>query len=654
MFIYKIFMKKFLLLCSVFVFSLQQAQLQSQDEKKEYDALLKREQRHFSQMLNNNVNPNTLNYDLRYQRVEMDLDPAIYNVQAKITSHFKTNQALSSLYFDLNNQLTVSSVMYKGQSIAFQQLVEEIKIDFPTTIANNTLDSLSISYSGQPSGANQSFTTTTTNAGNPVLYTLSEPYGAKDWWPTKQSMNDKIEKLDIKITTPNQYSVASNGKLISETTLNNGKKLSYWQTNYPIPAYLFALGITNYTKINTQIGPAGNQFPFMNYMYPESASIATNMTNINWTNEAMILYEDNFGLYPYRNEKYGHMQFGWSGGMEHATMSSMGGWGKTLIAHELAHQWFGDKITCGKWNDVWLNEGFATYGEHLVLENLLNTPTQFKTYLQGQKDYICNVLGGSVYVADANLNSIGALFSSRLSYAKGGYVVRMIRWILGDANFKIAIKNYTSQAGLAYGYAVTNDLKNSLLTTSGKDFTEFFNDWIYGQGYPTYTIRWKQNPATNGFNIKVSQTQSHSSVSYYEMPIPIRVKGASGQVMDLVYQNNQNNQQFYSAVPFAITSVEFDPDLYILSKNNTIILDNTLQTEEQNINKNIQVYPNPVKNELQISGLKQNANYQIIAADGKLVKTGTYQPNDKISVIGMSKGLYIIQINHLQMKWIKE
>ncbi len=119
---------------------------------------------------------------------------------------------------------------------------------------------------------------------------------------------------------------------------------------YPTPAYLIALSITNFVKLTDTIG--NPPFPFINYIYPSTNSNATSIANINWTKQVMNTFETYFGTYPFRNEKYGHMEFMYGGGMEHQTMSSMGGWSKQLIAHELTHQWFGDKVTCGAWNDI--------------------------------------------------------------------------------------------------------------------------------------------------------------------------------------------------------------------------------------------------------------------------------------------------------------
>lgn len=637
-------MKKHYLLLFFAVFN---TMIFAQNDNIDRKGLIERESRTYQKLMDVNVNPNTLNYDLKYQRLELDLDPAQQFVQGTVTSHFQPSQNMSSIYFDVSNLLTVSEVKYHGQSIPFTQLsTEELKIDFPASIPANTLDSLSVKYSGAPDPSTQAFWTGT-QGGVPVLATLSEPFGAKEWFVTKQSMNDKIERVDVKITTPSQYSVASNGLLQSESILPSGKKLTFWRTNYAIPAYLVAIGITNYTKINDTMGSPA--FPFVNYLYPSTANNSTTMSNINWTKTVMNTFEQYFGPYPYRNEKYGHMEFSWGGGMEHATMSSMGAWSRGIIAHELAHQWFGDKVTCGAWNDIWLNEGFATFGEHVANEKLLMTSSSFLSYLSSEKNYITSSTGGSVYVTDASNSN--AIFNSRLSYSKGGYVLRMLKWILGDAAFYQALKDYHNRPNLAYNYAKTADFNASLLQSTGKDFTEFFKDWIYGQGYPTYNIKWKATGTTIGFN--VSQTQSHSSVSFFEMPLPIKVTGTGGQTAYFVLDNTMNNQYFYFPVSFTVSSVQFNYEYQILERNSVVSQDANLAIDE--VSKSaVKIYPNPVKNELNISGLNQKQQFTIISADGKNVRSGNFVPQQTINVSELPKGVYLIKLQNQTLKFIKE
>lgn len=603
-------------------------------------------------ILDVNVNPNTLNYDLQYVRLELDLDPTQQYISGIVTSHFKMLQNSPDIYFDLKNNLTVSNVKYHGQDLTFQQLSsDEIRIYFPSTLSARTTDSLSITYSGIPSTAEQAFVATTTPAGDPILATLSEPFGAKQWWPTKQSMNDKIEKLDIKISTPAQYTVGSNGKLMSETILGNGKKLTYWQTNYPIPAYLFALGISNYTKLNSTITTTNSSFPFLNYVYPSWATADT-QSKLDWTAISMQTFEDHFGFYPYRNEKYGHMQFNWGGGMEHATMTSMGYYGLDLIAHELAHQWFGDKLTCGTWNDIWLNEGFATMGEYMVYEKLLMSPAQFQSYLQNEMNDITSAPDGSVYIPNSDLNS-GRIFNARLTYTKGGYVLRMIKWILGDDQFYAMLKAYQSNPAFEYNYIKTNDFRDFLSSYTGRDFIDFFKDWIYGEGYPTYQIKWNQNPTSKKLSFQVGQTRSSSAVSFFELPLPIKVSGSGGQTAYFVLDHTSNNQYFTQDVNFDVTNVTFNYEKQIITKGSTVTKDNNLAVNDIN-QKNIIVYPNPAKSFIKISDLQKSTDYEIFSIDGKLIKNGIANPDSEINISTLVKGTYVLKFNNQSVKIIKD
>ncbi len=627
----------------------QQFYGQEKNPNIEMKGLVGKEMKSFAnKMAAGNVNPNTLTYDLQYQRMDVTLDPAVNTISGSVTSHFKPNQSIGNIYFDLNNTLTVSQVQYHGANLTFQQLAtKEIKINFPTAIPANTLDSLTIQYSGIPSPTYAAFLTGS-QGGNPIISTLSEPYGAQDWFPTKQSLNDKIEKFDFKITTPQQYSVAANGKLMSET-IQNGQKLTFWRTMYPTPAYLIALAITNFVKLNDTIG--NPPFPFVNYIFPSTNNNATIVSNIQWTKQIMNTFENYFGTYPFRDEKYGHMEYINGGGMEHQTMSSMASWGKGIIAHELAHQWFGDKVTCGAWNDIWLNEGFATFGEHVANEKLIMTNPEFMNYLSGQISYITSSTGGSVYVPDGSLSSVNRIFDSRLSYAKGGYALRMLKWILGDAAFYQALKDYHARPALAYNYVRTSDFNASLLQSTGKDFTEFFNDWVYGEGYPTYKIKWKQTG--NQILLNVAQTQSMSSVSFFEMPLPIKVNGTGGETAYLVLNNNTNNQNFVETVSFPIASVQFNYEYQILEKNSTVTQDNTLSVSSVD-KEEFALYPNPAKNELYLKGVTKATEFSIHALDGKLVRKATYQPGKTIGISELVPGAYVFTIKEQNIKFIKQ
>src|SRR5690606_18398292 len=327
----------------------------------------------------------------------------------------------------------------------------------------------------------------------------------------------------------------SNGLQTSVVT-NGANKTTVWQHSYPIPAYLVAIAVTNYSVFTQTAGTAPNEFPIINYYYPENFAAVPQLAQ---TLPIMDLFESLFDTYPFANEKYGHAQCGFGGGMEHTTISFIGSFGRNLIAHETGHQWFGDKVTCGTWNDIWLNEGFATYLSGLVVEHL-DGPEEFVDWKNGLINNITSQPGGSLYVPESQLNNVGRIFSSRLSYNKGAMVVEMLRWKLGDENFYQGLRNYLNDPALAYDFAVTADLQSHLEAVSGIDLDELFADWIYGERYPTYHIT-AQNVGQQ-VQFTFDQVQSHPSVSFFEMPLPVRVFGANGEQADLVLQNTADLQ----------------------------------------------------------------------------------------------------------------
>lgn len=581
-------MRKFAIMIALFSSAISFAQNHI-DENQE---IAEAERKSASNLMRVVTNPNTANYDVKYHRLRFTVNPANRFISGNVTTHYVAKQNMSSINFDLNNTLTVSSVVRHGSPVSFvQNANKELVVTLPVAQNANVLDSLTINYSGIPSTADGAFTTYT-HAGVAGFYTLSEPFGARDWWPCKQDLNDKIENIDVYLTTPSQYVGVANGLQINAVNNPNGTKTTHFKHNYPIPAYLIAIAATNYAVYTQQAGTAPNTFPIVNYIYPETQAATQN--NLAVTLPIMNLYEQLFETYPFHNEKYGHAQCALGGGMEHTTVSFMGGFDRNLIAHELGHQWFGDKITCGSWNDIWLNEGFATYLSGLVIENL-DGATSFNSWKGSLINDITSQTGGAVYLTDAESQNVGRIFSSRLSYNKGAMVAHMLRFKLGDAVFYQGVKNYLADPNLAYGYATTENLKTHLASASGMNLDEFFNDWVYKQGYPTYAIT-AQNWGAGQARFVINQTQSHSSVSFFEMPVPVRIFGAGGQQADIILNNTSNGQAIIQNVPFAIMSISFNPKYDIISKNSTA----TLGNEDFALIEGIKLYPNPTSNTLNL------------------------------------------------------
>jgi aminopeptidase N len=512
------------------------------------------------------ANEHTGNYDVVYHKLDLTADPTVHFISGTVTTDFIAKEDMSEIVFDLAFELTVSAVQQNGNNLAFSQNEnDELTITLLAIQPAGTQARVEVTYSGAPPTADAAFVIGT-HSGTPVLWTLSEPYGAKDWWPCKQDLIDKIDSLDVFITAPAEYTALANGLEIPVAGNGTITKTTHYRHQYPIPAYLVAFAISNYNIYTQQAGTAPNEFPIVNYLYPESQE--QNEQNLAVTLPIMDFYEERFETYPFHEEKYGHAQCGFGGGMEHTTVSFMGGFGRNLIAHELAHQWFGDKITCGSWKDIWLNEGFATYVSGLVVEQFDGNDA-FRSWKLTNILNITSESGGAIYLTDTDTLSSNRIFSSRLTYNKGAMALHMLRKKLGDANFFQALKNYLADPELAYAFAKTPQLQAHLEETSGLDLTEFFNDWVYNQGYPTYTIS-VENKETGKAQVIISQAQSHPSVSYFEVPVPVRLIGPEGQILDVVLENSSNGQEYTVDVPFIVTDAAFDPEKDIINRNSTI------------------------------------------------------------------------------------
>jgi len=611
----------------------------SQESEMTFDKMVESEMKSAASLQAFTVNPNTQNYDVTHTELKFIIDPTQYFITGIVTPTFKALSPMSTVTFDFTNQLTVSTVTQGATPLSFVQNADnELVVTLPSLLSTGNSASITINYSGAPPTGEAAFTRAFHNL-IPIIFTLSEPFGARDWWPCKQDLNDKIDSIDVYITCPSAYIGVSNGFLQS-STLNNGMITRHFKHNYPIPAYLISLNVTNYVSYNLQAGLGTTEnpyFPIINYLYPENSTPAT-QNLINATIPVMNVFESKFGLYPYRSEQYGHVQFPWNGGMEHTTMSSMGSFPRFLIAHELGHQWFGDKITCGSWNDIWLNEGFAEYSAGIVVENL-DGPNNFLNWKSSKINNITSFANGAVYLTDPEAQDVARIFSSRLTYNKGSMVVHMLRWVMGDANFFTAIQNYLNDEDLAFGYAVTTDLKTHLETVHGSSLSEFFNDWIYEEGYPSYSIT-AQNWGMGQAKITVNQTQSHPSVSFFEMPLEIRLQNALGASHDVVVQNTENAQEFIVNVPFVVTNVIFDPNKHIISKNNTA----TLSSPEFEIADGISIFPNPSNNTVKLELQNQNRlqKIEIFNALGQFITT-EYQPDFSIS--NFAQGVYSLKIS---------
>jgi len=589
------------------------------------------------------------NFSILHYRCEWAIDPAIRYIQGKLTCNFTITTATNTISFDLSDNLIVDSILYHNTPLIFTRPGNHVlSITFPSTINNSQKDSLSIYYQGIP--PNNGTFTTSSHSGIPILWTLSEPYGARDWWPCKNGLDDKTDSLDVIITTPEAYFASSNGVLANEFT-NAGKRTVYWKHRYPIASYLVAFAATNYEVQNDTIQLKNAVLPFNQYVYPENSAVFSNSKQ--YTRRTMRLYEDVFGPYPFRNERYAHTQCGFGGGMEHQTNSFMGNADEQLITHELGHQWFGDRVTCGSWTDIWLNEGFATFMANYALESFY-LPATYMPVFQVQLNSIVSQPGGSVIVDDTT--NVGRIFSYRMSYAKGAWLLKMLRWKLGDSAFYRGLRNYLTDPVTSYGFGRTEDLKRNLEASSGQELDEFFLDWYNGEGYPSYSLDVK-SMGGSFYNLSLSQTTSHPSVNFFEMPVPIQFKNASHDTI-IVFNHTVNGQQKIVNPGFIPDTVIIDPKLQLISARNKV----NIVTGNNSVPNSVIIYPNPIGDQFaiqlgnfssnDISILLYNSAGQLIWKQQKQLLNGS----DYITIDAHAwrKGIYMLSIRSGDFKYVKK
>ena len=506
--------------------------------------------------------------------------------------------ALTEYTFRLRNQYVITSVIITDEFGANPVDITAGVNTASTTSRIATLDRtytdgerfiITIAYNGTSASRGFGSIDVGTQGGTPVVATLSEAYYAYTWWPCKdgdvQVPGDNSDKftMDFYLTAPNNYVVPSNGlQMGAPVNLGGGRLKYHWHTDYPISTYLVSFAATNYTKWEqTYFYPTGpnpedvGEMPVEFYIYPGNDSPGNRTA---WENVVNMLgvFRTVFGEYPFINEKYGHYNFNFGGGMEHQTITGLGTFSESTIAHELGHQWWGDMITCKNWNSIYLNEGFATYSECLWYERKADPDNpNFAAYKSAVLARKPSSVGGTVYVSDAGTADMNTIFSSTNSYRKGAWVLHMLRGVVGDAAFFEILADY--RAAFEFSAASAQEFASLASASSGQDLSTFFDQWVMRPGAPTYQYGW-QSINVNGQNYLLAHiNQTHTAAGYplvFEMPVPLRLTiGGSPQTVTVLNNGNGINENpqvdegpewFVVPVSGPVTALAFDPDEWIL------------------------------------------------------------------------------------------
>lgn len=480
--------------------------------------------------------------------------------------------------------------------------------------------------------------------GSQITFSISVPFYAYEWFPCKQSLTDKADSSYVFITTDHSNLAGSNGLLTSVIDLPGDKKRFEWKSTNPIAYYLISVSVAQYVEHTIIADPFGAPapIPVQSYFW----DYPVEMDDYEWGAEETVLYLEHFaellGGYPFDNEKYGYTMAPIGGAMEHQTMTATGFFSRRIIAHELGHQWFGNHVTCATWTDMWLKEGLTSYMEDLAIEEFY--PLEFDSYIYNRHTFIKSVAGGSVHVEDTL--DLSDIYDNRLTYTKGPAILHTLRFLINDdAVFFDVLKTYLNTFGGASAY--TTDFKENLETITGEDYTYFFDQWYFGEGYPIYSIDYAQL----GTDVALDLSQINAfgpGVDVFTNDLEIRLTGSGYSEVYRLTDINSDATFHTVTFPVDIITIEIDPNNWIINSNGTITESEASAAIKNGENLKVPViYPNPATNILTVELVTESTTeYEIYNPLGALQFKGTISiENNSIDISRLTAGTYILKMN---------
>ncbi len=583
-------------------------------------------------------------YDVRFYHIDLSVNDTSTFLQGSTRLIIEIRQpGIQELVFELAEQYRVDSVMLDGQKKGSVVLENDLLIfsGFQDTLKEGESYEITVYYQGSKPGSG--FFSGIINAGvsewdKRVTYTLSEPFSAKDWYVVKQVLNDKADSAWVFLTVDSALMAGSVGLLDSVTELEDGKKRFEWKTRYPIAFYLLSLAVSDYRDYSFYVDIAGmDSILVQNYIYNHPLYLTENKERIDKTADLLVLFSELFGTYPFHEEKYGHALAPIGGGMEHQTMTTLDDFRFNLVAHELGHQWFGNYVTCGTWQDIWINEGFASYSEYLALQYLKDQPSA-DDWMENAHLVALQEDQGSVYVPFEESTSVSRIFSGRLSYKKGAALLHMIRYELdNDSLFFGTLKSFLEEFGNST--ATGEDFKNVLEAYTGNSFDSFFNQWYYGAGYPVFYFTWKQ--VGDSLRIEGEQRGSAADNLIFDLPYGFRLIDASGGQQN--YRTRIKDRYFSFMVPLGLN----DKLIQVLADPDNWILDKHYISSQPEDTSGLRIRPNPFTDSLVLEFNASSPGRQVYLTDvsGRLIR-GYEVPGTglEINIPFLPGGIYLIRV----------
>ena len=559
---------------------------------KKMDARKARSSPAFQPLLAPQPTPNQLLYNVIHYTLDVAINPTAKLIEGRVRARITPLAGtLTFIDLDADDALAISGVRRSaGDTLEWTRPSGLVTINIPAGVSAGDTINIEILYSGNPGLAADPGLFFGSAAGYPLIYSLSEPWSARAWWPCKDYPEDKAT-FELYFSVPTPLFAASNGTYlgyVNETRWSAPYRRYHWREDYPMTTYLASVTAANYVRIDDVFPYApGNAMPVTHYVYP--ALEAKARTDFSITVPALSFFSQTFGLYPFIADKYGVALCSIGGGMEHQTLTSYGG---TLVrgdhyydwvfVHEMAHMWFGDMITCADWRHIWLNEGFASYSEALWFEHL-EGPEKLRTYMESE-DHPYRWSGP--VLRDPGVMSWEYYFDV-VVYDKGSWVLHMLRHVVGDGAFFQILKDYCADPRCRFSSAVTNDFKSICEARYGSPLSWFFDEWLTREDRLSYRWSDKSYRLNDAFNLTIVVDQMQ--LAPYTMPVDFRITTAAGTI-DTVLWVDDPHEEFHIALADSALDVQLDPGHWILCDKTGLAPTHATAPSVASLDQN---YPNP-------------------------------------------------------------
>jgi len=473
---------------------------------------------------------------------------------------------LSVIDFDFGD-ITTDSVSVNGKNVSFTHRNGKLDVTLPEDQSPGTRLTVSIAYHGKP---RDGLILKADKDGKPSAVGDNWPDRVHHWIPSFDHPSAKAT-VTFHITAPDNNLVIANGRFENVTTANSTKTWTY-NESVAIPPYCMIIGVGDFAKIDA---PLRRQTPLSYWVSHSDSSYA--IKGFAPASSVLQMFSEIVAPYPYEKLALiiGATQFG---GMENssaivfsqtlfnarpnarvsATFDIPAGI-ESVIAHEIAHQWFGDSVTESTWADLWLSEGFATYFAALFIQKY-DGQQVFDAYMKDAGEAAFKFEKKTLIpIHDHETDKLFDLLNAN-NYQKGAWVLHMLRSRLGDDVFFRGIKTYYEKH--KEGTASTEDLREAFEAVSGKPLRSFFARWVYGSGHPQYQINWQWLPKQKKLKISANQTQSTDA---FLDPVPIVITTSNGTITTTLNPSNRTYVQYVRSAQKP-TQVEVDPDHTLLKE----------------------------------------------------------------------------------------